>query len=210
MISRRHFIGTLGGSALLPRVALGAELQLPSPTSPSPGASLESKGQAHPAATEPVGAKEVGPLPAWSSPAAAPTERFQFDASREKLQGGHWRVPGLPRRYFQEFLPARFERTLVIDQLEFKQGCLEWIFTGECGGFTVAMWDKGLRASQRRYDSFGLGDLEKPQRHPERITAESTATFQGNLRAVTRSGRDSSLRMTAENCSGRQRGINLF
>jgi O-glycosyl hydrolase len=127
----------------------------------------------------------LGALPAWSPPATAPAERFRFDASPAKLQDGHWRVAGLPRRYFDEFLPAIFERTLVIDQLELKQGRLEWIFTGEFGGFTLEVWDKGLRALQRYYDSFGLGDLEKPHRHPERITADSTATFQGNLRAVT-------------------------
>ena len=127
----------------------------------------------------------MGALPAWSPPATAPIERFQFDASPENLQGGHWRVPGLPRRYFQELLPATFERTLVIDQLEFKQGALEWIFTGEFGGFTIAASDKGIHVAQRYFDSFGLGNLEKPQRHPERITADSTATFQGNLRAIT-------------------------
>ena len=186
MISRRRFMGTLGGSALLPGVAQGAEHLLPAPISPSTlGTSPESGGQTLPAAPEPVAAKDVGALPAWSPPAIAPAERFRFDASPENLQGGHWRVPGLPRRYFQELLPATFERTLVIDQLEFKQGALEWIFTGEFGGFTIAASDKGIRVSQCYYDSFGLGDLEKPQRHPERITAESTATFQGNLRAIT-------------------------
>ncbi|MGD1100627.1 MAG: glycoside hydrolase family 30 beta sandwich domain-containing protein [Terriglobia bacterium] len=186
MISRRRFVGTLGGSALLPGVALSTEPPLPDPASRSrQGANLESGGQAHPATPEPVAAKDVGALPAWSPPATAPTEGFRFDASPEKLQGGHWRVPGLPRRYFQEFLPATFERTLVIDQLEFKQGSLGWIFTGEFGGFTITASDKGIYVFQRYYDSFGLGDLVKPKRHPERITAESTATFQGNLRAIT-------------------------
>jgi O-glycosyl hydrolase len=186
MISRRRFIGTLSGSGLLPGVALGTEHLLSSPGSRSrQSASLEGGGQAQPAATGPVAAQDVGVLPAWFPPATAPAERFRFDASPENLQGGHWRVPGIPRRYFQEFLPATFERTLVIDQLEFKQGALEWIFTGEFGGFTLAVSDKGIHVFQRYYDSFGLGSLEKPQRHPERITAESTATFQGNLRALT-------------------------
>ena len=186
MISRRGFIGTLSGSALLPGVAQSAEHLLPAPGSPfRQSASLESGGQALPARTEHVATNDVGALPAWSPPATAPAERFRFDASPENLQGGHWRVPGLPRRYFQEFLPATFERTLVIDQLEYKQGALEWIFTGEFGGFTIAASDKGIHVFQRSYDSFGLGNLEKPQRHPERITAESTATFQGNLRAIT-------------------------
>ena len=186
MISRRRFIGTLGGSALLPGVAQGAEHLLPAPAFPfSPGTSPEGGGQTHPAAAEPVAAKDVGALPAWSPPPTAPAERFGFDASPEKLQGGHWRVPGLPRRYFQELLPATFERTLVIEQLEFKQGALEWIFTGEFGGFTIVASDKGIHVSQRYYDSFGLGDPEKPQRHPEGITAVSTATFQGNPRAIT-------------------------
>jgi len=186
MISRRRFMGTLSGSALLPGVALSTESQLAAPASPSPpGTSLEGGGQAHPATTEPVATKDVGVLPAWSPPTTTPTDRFQFEASPEKLQSAHWRVPGLPRRYFDELLPATFERTLVIDQYEPIQGRLEWIFTGELGGFTIAASDKDLHVSQRYYDSFGLGNQEKPQRHPERITVESAAAFQGSLRAIT-------------------------
>jgi O-glycosyl hydrolase len=130
-------------------------------------------------------AQDVGTLPAWFPPTTVPTERFQFDASPEKLQGGHWRVPGIPRRYFPELLPATFERTLAIDQLKTKQGALEWIFTGEFGGFTLSATNRGIHVYQRYYDSFGLGNLEKPQRHPERSTAESSATFQGEIRAIS-------------------------
>ncbi len=146
---------------------------------------LAAQGQAPATNAEIPAPKDLGALPSWSPPAAGASERFRFDASPAKLQGAHWRVPGLPRRYFSELLPATFERTLVTDRAEWKQGHLDWIFTGECGGFTVSLRDSSLSVSQRYYDSFGLGDLEKPHRHPERITAQSSVTFQGAARAVT-------------------------
>jgi len=118
MISRRRFIGTLGGSALVPTGVLGTEHL---PTTPVSRSGQSTNPQSGGNAPKPMPAQDVGKLPAWSPPTTAPTESFKFDASPEKLQGGHWRVPGIPRRYFQELLPATFERTLVMDQLEAKQ-----------------------------------------------------------------------------------------
>ena len=46
----------------------------------------------------------------------------------KSFRAGIGECRGFPRRYFQELLPATFERTLVIDQLEFKQGRLELDF----------------------------------------------------------------------------------
>jgi O-glycosyl hydrolase len=122
----------------------------------------------------------------WSPPSAAiSAEYFRFDASPDKVQSGNWRVAGLPRTYFRETLPALFERTLVIDQLRTRAGALNWLFTGELGGFTVRAEQSQVRVFQRYYDSFALGDPAAPTRHPERITIESAVAYQGNLRAIT-------------------------
>ncbi len=58
--------------------------------------------------------------------------------------------------YFQEFLPALFERTLQFTQCELSGESFEWIFTGEKGGFTIGLDDSTLYVTQRYYDSFGL------------------------------------------------------
>ena len=116
---------------------------------------------------------------------AGEQELFRFDASPDKVQAGHWRVAGLPRHYFQELLPALFERTLVVDRFETRGAALEWIFTGELGGFTIRAEPGKLHVFQRYYDSFALGDPTHPARHPEKVATESAATFQDNLRVIT-------------------------
>jgi O-glycosyl hydrolase len=129
--------------------------------------------------------EQVVILPEWSPPAATSAESFRFEASPAKVQSGDWRVAGLPRRYFGELLPALFERTLVIELWQPGQGSLEWIFTGKLGGFTIQV-DRGrVRVFQRYYDSYALGDTAHHAPHSEKVVAESTPAYQGNLRAVT-------------------------
>jgi len=93
------------------------------------------------------------------------------------------------RVYFDEFLPALFERTLLLDNVTFGGGAFEWIFTGEQGGFTVTVEDTAVRVFQRFYDSFGFNDFKegnvRASRHPEKRWVESAATFKGPLRALT-------------------------
>jgi O-glycosyl hydrolase len=124
-------------------------------------------------------------LPEWSAPAAAPADHFQFVALPQNRQDAHWRVAGLPRKYFSELLPALFERTIVLEQFQPGKGALEWIFTGEEGGFTIQLEQGQVKLLQRYYDSYALGDLTHPTRHPEKIAAGQSAAYLGNLRAVT-------------------------
>ncbi len=112
-------------------------------------------------------------------------DTFRFEVSPEKVQSGSWRVAGLPRKYFDELLPALFERSLAIERFEPAQGALEWIFTGPSGGFTIRVEGGALRVTQRYYDSFGLRDESRRTRHPERITEDSTVPWQGRLRGIT-------------------------
>jgi hypothetical protein len=58
---------------------------------------------------------------------------FRFDPAMEKI--AVWgRGAELPRVYFEEWLPALFERTLVFERFEPGEAALEWIFTGERAG----------------------------------------------------------------------------
>lgn len=116
---------------------------------------------------------------------AGAQEQFRFEASADKVQSGHWRVAGVPRHYFNELLPALFERTLAFDRFDTQHGALDWIFTGELGGFTVHVEPAKVRVFQRYYDSFALGDPTHPARHPEKVTTESAAAFLGTLHTIT-------------------------
>ena len=130
-------------------------------------------------------AQDTVVLPNWMPTGTASADRFRFDASPGQVQSGNWRVAGLPRKYFEEWLPALFERTLVIDQMRSQAGGLDWIFTGELGGFTVHASQGQIRVFQRWYDSFALGDTARPARHPERLGPQSTIAYRGDMRAIT-------------------------
>jgi len=116
---------------------------------------------------------------------AAAQDSFRFEPAPDKVQSGHWRVAGLPRKYFGELLPALFERTLALDAFDAREAALEWIFTGEHGGFTIRVSRDRVKTSQRYYDSFGFGDAAHPARHPEKIAIESDAAFAGPPLTIT-------------------------
>jgi len=127
-------------------------------------------------------------LPPWTAPNIV-GDQFEFQGAPQPAGRVSWRVPGIPRKYFQELLPALFERTLALDSLSGEDSCLEWIFTGPLGGFTVEICGGQARLVERYYDSTGLRKAPpagtRPTRHPEGLWAESTVRFTGELRAVT-------------------------
>jgi hypothetical protein len=98
-------------------------------------------------------------------------------------------VAWAPRKYFAEWLPALFERTLAIDESDGDAPKLPWIFTGPSGGFTVKADSGKVRLAVRYYDSPGLGKVppvpERPGRHPEGLWEESSVEFGGGLKAIT-------------------------
>ncbi|MBN1421858.1 MAG: hypothetical protein JXP34_23995 [Planctomycetes bacterium] len=125
-------------------------------------------------------------LPEWSPPAGAEGQTFALGTGEVRVWG---RGREAPRAYFDEFLPALFERTLAFEDLDLAGGAIEWIFTGDEGGFTIRIEDGRVRAAQRFYDSFGLserdGDTARAGRHPERSWFEREASFRGAARGVT-------------------------
>ena len=127
-------------------------------------------------------------LPAVGPPAGRRGHSFRFDSSITKVQV--WGVRGnvYPRAYFQEFLPALVDRTLVFDDFTLgSEGTLSWIFTGPRGGFTVQFKPGEISLTQRYYDSPGLAPLlQHPPatRFPESISDSSTARFRGRVQSV--------------------------
>ena len=95
------------------------------------------------------------------------TVRLGGDAGRFRAWG---RGRSESRRFFDERLPALFERTLILDRIE-KHPTIRWIFTGPRGGVTITLGENEAEMIIRRYDSPGLGREPgvRPDRHPEKI-----------------------------------------
>ena len=125
-------------------------------------------------------------LPAWNSPSTA-GDPFRFPGAPSPRE--RWNVPGPPRKYFSEWLPALFERTLAIDEWKGEKSQLHWIFTGPMGGFTVEVGAGRVRLIERYFDSPGLSKAPlveaRAARHPEGLWEESSVEYGGDLRAIT-------------------------
>lgn len=137
---------------------------------------------------------------------------FSKDPFKLSLDDGHYNVwlagKTASPKFFDELLPGCFRRTLEFDALRFEiglgHGSLEWIFTGDEGGFTVELDASTLQVRQRYYDSFahypekaffdrhanvpldrwmkGGGSLSK---HPEREWFETTVAVADSPRSIT-------------------------
>jgi hypothetical protein len=111
-----------------------------------------------------------------------------FDLPGKPSPRTKWTVPGPPRKYFPEWLPALFERTLEIDEWSGANARLRWIFTGPSGGFTLEAGSGKARLAVRYYDSPGLSKVPpvqaRPGRHPEGLWEESGVEYAGDLKAI--------------------------
>ncbi|MGO9970661.1 MAG: glycoside hydrolase family 30 beta sandwich domain-containing protein [Bryobacteraceae bacterium] len=131
--------------------------------------------------------------------APAPVQKLALPAGPSVEAGGEpidfplppslrlrWTVTGLPRQYFMEWLPALFERTLVIEEWKTPQSRLQWIFTGPMGGFTVEAGASKVRVFQRYDDSPALAKYSsvRDARHPEAIVEESSVEYSGQLQSI--------------------------
>jgi hypothetical protein len=126
-------------------------------------------------------------LPAWKASSATGGDAFELPnppSPRTK-----WSVAYSPRKYFAEWLPALFERTLEIENWSGEKPQLRWIFTGTSGGFSVEAGGGKVRLAVRYYDSQGLSKVPpvpaRPGRHPEGLWEESSVEYSGDLRAIT-------------------------
>ena len=130
---------------------------------------------------------------------SAPVQKLTLPAGAAVAPGGEpfdfplppsprlrWKVAGLPRQYFMEWLPALFERTLVIEEWKTPQSQLQWMFTGPMGGFTVEAGAGKVRVFQRYDDSPALAQLSpvRNARHPERVVEETSVEYDGQLQSI--------------------------
>ncbi|MHC4679855.1 MAG: hypothetical protein ACYTEK_14265 [Planctomycetota bacterium] len=75
-------------------------------------------------------------LPEWHAPAEPDGTAFELGGGKGEFHA--WGRGRDLRVFFGEFLPALFERTIVLDELE-PGSELSWIFTGDHGGFTITI-----------------------------------------------------------------------
>jgi len=123
-------------------------------------------------------------LASWKRPSGRQGTPFVLGAAAGKFKA--WgRVSEEHRFHFPEFLPALFERTIVLERFD-PGGRLDWMFTGERGGLTVSIREGEVRLAERFYDSFGFNRIaDGPGRHPERQTFETVRAYTGGLASVT-------------------------
>jgi O-glycosyl hydrolase len=90
-------------------------------------------------------------------------------------------------KYFEEYLPSLFERTLTFDRVDLRGGQLRWIFTGDDGGVTVSVADSTVEIAKRIYSTPGLRQLPGAPRlkHPEYVITTHRATYESPLRTVS-------------------------
>src|ERR1019366_4318986 len=126
-------------------------------------------------------------LPAWASSPPVGDDPFEFPGPPSPRT--RWNVPGPPRKYFSEWLPALFARTIEIDHWSGANSQLRWVFTGPSGGFTVEVSGSTARLLVRYYDSPGLSKVPpvqpRPGRHPEGLWEESRVEYSGDLKGIT-------------------------
>ncbi len=139
-------------------------------------------------ALDPVKTSRRVTLPEWDPPTGHEAVAFRVGRGGKTMRIWGGRTPA-SRSYIEEFLPGLFERTLVLDEVDLRNGSLAWIFTGDRGGFTISIEPAKVAVFQRFYDSFGLHPFERGKvraaRHPERRWCESSVNYAGKLRGVT-------------------------
>ena len=125
-------------------------------------------------------------LPSWAS---SPAGGDPFDFPGAPSLRTRWNVPGPSRKYFAEWLPALFERTVEIDSWSGEKPQLRWILTGPSGGFTVEAGGGKARLFVRYYDSPGLSKVPpvpaRAGRYAEGLWKESSVEYSGELKAIT-------------------------
>jgi hypothetical protein len=129
-------------------------------------------------------ASQPAPLPkgTWTEP----TEGYAVDAftlgTGETHVGGWGAYSPNERRFFNEFLPALFERTLVVNGPTSQRG-FRWILTGERASLTIEHDGptKTLNLSIRFYDSSAFDILDRQvvsnqpaRKHPEREVQQAS------------------------------------
>lgn len=112
-------------------------------------------------------------------------QRWQIPLDRASIEV--WgRGSERPRVYFEEWMPALFERTLRLDEPLAAGVALEWILTGPRGGVTITVTRNLVTAAQRYYDSFGHSASNPPKaRYPEREWSRMEIAAENPVREVT-------------------------
>ncbi len=139
-------------------------------------------------------------LPTWSRPPGDPGLGFDLDGASPKfLIWGRETVKaateapmaavrpgGRAREYFEELLPALFERTLMLSA-ETPPAEFDWLFTGERGGLTLSIGPQRVELVVRYYDSPAFNEIAggTPPRYPEWKAPPVSIAYEGTLQAVT-------------------------
>ena len=92
----------------------------------------------------------------------------------ESRRAGWGKYSPNERKYFPEFLPAVFERTLVLDELPATRG-LKWVFTGARAGLNLSLSNGQINVRTEFYDSPGFNSLANQPENFPRLAAPTLA-----------------------------------
>jgi hypothetical protein len=138
-------------------------------------------------------------LPVWRPVAEGQRVAFDLNGASPKFliwgretvkaateKGAASRAAGRAREYFDELLPALFERTLAFTGATLTTE-FDWVFTGERGGFTVTVGPRQVDLVLRYYDSPAFNEIADgtPPRFPEWKAQSVSVPYTGALQAVT-------------------------
>jgi len=109
------------------------------------------------------------------------------DKGLAAIWGKEKSIPGI---YFEETLPAFFERKLVLSNADLKTSKMKWVFTGQQGGITITLSSDSVKLEQRYYNSFGFNEVKDGNvvaaRHPQKEFTNYKASLKDKaIKSVT-------------------------
>lgn len=131
-----------------------------------------------------IQAAETVELPEWQTPRRGDSEKIDLGVGQVDRRGWGNYSPN-ERKYFNDVLPALFERTLVLETVGGDRG-IQWVFTGPRAGFDISINGRKFTFCNRYYDSFGYNIVNsKVGKYPHYRFDRKEIDVDSEIKAIT-------------------------